>query len=195
MNRLAILLLCSSLVACGDDGITFDPEAESFTAFQGTLDGWVPEDVGLAAGSSFQVTATQTGARFDILATEAGGAGVLTREYILTPGVDYLVAIDMVVESSDGGSQIEPWSIVVGTSVEGGPFELTNVFSTQTTGGATTQAFPLFGNIAVTAGPPESDSDVTSPVRVAIGFQPESADERTYRLREVRVRITREDSL
>ena len=196
MTRTAFAFLaCLSLAACGDDSPTISAEAESVSLFNQTLDGWVPQDLGLEPGSTFGVTATQFGAQFDIEAAAPGGEGVLVREYVLTPGVAYVASIDMTVESSDGTIESPPWTIVVGTSIEGGDFAMIDAFSTQTSSGAAAQVLPLFGDIAVTAGPASGANDTESEVRLAIGFRPETADTRTYRIREVRVRFIRASEL
>ncbi len=178
-------------MACGDDSATAPPDAESLSIFNQTLDSWVPLDLGLEPGSTFEVTATQFGAQFDFDAAAAGGEGVIAREYVVSAGVEYVVSLDLTVESSDGTADIDPWTIVVGTSVEGAPFQFIDAFSTATTSGANPQALPIFGDVPVTSGAPANAGDTESEVRVAIGFRPESADTRTYRLQDARVRFTR----
>ena len=193
MNRLLLPLLLLPLLACEEDPIVFVPEAESLTRFDGGLDGWVPTDAGLAAGSSFSVSIDDGAARFEIDAAAAGGEAVLAREYILTPEVDYVVIVQFVVESSDGATVVDPWTVVAGTSVEGANFQFTDAGTTQTQAGALAQTFTLSGELQVTAGLEEDDEDFESPIRVGIGFRPLTDGVRTYRIDEILVQFIRAD--
>lgn len=193
MNRLLLPLLLIPLLACEDDPIVFVPEAESLTRFDGGLEGWVPTDAGLAAGSSFSVSIDGGAARFEIDAAAAGGEAVLAREYILTPEVDYVVLVEFTVESSDGVGIVDPWTVVAGTSVEGAAFQFTTAGTTQTEAGSTAQAFTLSGELRVTGGLEENDEDFESPIRVGIGFRPLTDGVRAYRVDDILVQFLRAD--
>lgn len=193
--RPTIALLLPLVLACSDDPVQVAPDAASFSTFTDDLEGWVPSNLGLAPGSSFSVVAEDGAARFDIDAADPGGEGVLARAYTLTPGATYVVIVEFLLESSDLQGEVQPWRLVVGTSVEGGAFSFNDELDTGITSPTGVQTIPVQGDLQVTAGPPEGAGDTTSEVRLAIGIRPTTADQRTYRLDDVAVRFIRTDDL
>ncbi len=192
MTRILFTLLTVSLsviAGCEDDFPTpLSPELESLTTFDTDLEEWVPLDLGLAPGGSFAVVQEAGAARFDFDTPAAGGEGILAREFMLTPGETYAVLVSFEFGTSDTPDSVEPWRLVVGTSVEGGPWVFNDELTTATPG-PVAQTVPVLGDLEVTAGPPDGENDTTSDIRVAIGVRPETSDQRTYSLDRVLVRF------
>jgi len=180
-------LLLVPTLGCEGDPIVFLPEEEELFTFDSGLDGWIRTDLGLAGGSTYTLSADAGAALLEVTSSGAGGEAVLTREFILTPEVDYVVTIEFDVESTDGGA-ITPWSLVAGTSVEGGPFQFGPAISTD---GGGTGSVTFSGELRVTGGLEEDDEDFQSEIRVGVGVRPLSAAARSYRIDNLLVRFVR----
>lgn len=193
MKKFLVALLAPacllSFPACtSDSGDIIAPDTELFESFSSGLGAWIPLDLDLAPGSSFTVVEEGETARFDFDAVGPDGEGILAREFIVAPGVDYTVVLSFQIETGDTVDVVEPWGLVVGTSVEGSPWVFNDELDTATFG-PTAEILPVQGDLSVTSGAPTGDDDSTSEVRVAIGFRPLTAAIRTYRLDNVLVRF------
>lgn len=106
----------------------------------------------------------------------------------LSPEVESLTTFD---------TDLEEWSVLDLGLAPGGSFGVVQegrawVFNdelTTATPGPVAQTIPVLGDLQVTAGPPDGESDISSEIRVAIGVRPETSDQRTYGLDRVLVRF------
>jgi hypothetical protein len=198
-KRTLLALLALGLLpvvsACGTDSVPLVPEAESLTTFDNGLGPWIPLDLGLAAGSSFTVSEESGAARFEMDVAAAGGEGVLAREVVLTPGVEYVVFARFLFETSDAPGIATPWRLVVGTSVEGGPWDFNSDLDTGAGAGILPQTIRISGDLSVTAGAATGPNDSSSEVRVAIGLRPTSADQRSYAIDEILLQFIPADQI
>jgi hypothetical protein len=195
LTALLALSLLAPLSACGDDATGIVPEAESLTTFDSGLGAWVPLDLGLAPGSSFTASEETGAARFELDTAAEGGEGVIAREVVLTPGVEYVVLVRFLFESSDAGGVVEPWRLVVGTSVEGGAWDFNSDLDTSVGPGILPQTITIQGDLSVTAGPATGAGDSASEVRVGIGIRPTSSDQRSYGFDEILLQFIRADQI
>jgi hypothetical protein len=194
LTAVSALVLLLTLSACGDDRVLLVPEAEGLTTFTNGLGPWIPLDLGLPAGSSFTVVEESGAARFEIDVPSAGGDAVLAREFVLTPGVEYVVLIQFLFETSDSPETAAPWGLVVGTSVEGGPWTFNSTLNTLATG-IIPQTVTIRGDLSTTGGPAAGPGDTSSEIRVGIGVRPTSEGQRSYAVDEILVQFIPADQI
>lgn len=191
MHRLlTVLLLVTSLAACDRSGsITFAPEAEVQSTFSSGLEGWLPGATGLATGSNVDLIAEGGMAHLVVDAAGPGGRAWMEREAILTPGITYDVEVEFALGTSDG-DDVTPWTVVAGTSVDGGAFVFADLGTTAGGGGASEVTLLLDGSLRFTT-PASGSGDEESDVRIALGVGPTTAGTRSYGLDDVTVRFVR----
>ncbi|MDT8369931.1 MAG: hypothetical protein RQ745_12060 [Longimicrobiales bacterium] len=185
MTRSLLPLLLLLLAAACDVNDNIAPaDVEAVSNFDNGLGEWTPLNLNLAPGTGFAVEAMLGRAVVDLNATDSGGVGGIVREFLVPAGAEYRVELDFIAESSDGPEN--PWTIVVGTSVDDGPFDLVDAFSTATAIAGEPRSLPLFGDLFVMGG---AGGTGDAGVRIVIGFRPETAGNRMYALDNILVRF------